>query len=132
MSKTITLEKQARNEILKQMAGLNEITTDAVVDLIEPYFQFDVTNAREQALRRKANSLMAQFKDECGQRTCFSYKDNGQSKYVNIDETTDSEILNRLDDQLYKKLDTMLIIRKKIAKRLDELLKQTNIENSKV
>jgi hypothetical protein len=45
---------------------------------------------------------------------------------------TGTYVLNRLDDQLYKKLDTMLMIRKKIAKRLDELLKQTSIENSKV
>lgn len=127
MSKNLALEKRAKEVIMSRMEGLKEITTEAVMALVRPHFQFDASKAREQALRRKAHSLMAQFKDETGVRTCFNYSDNGESKYVNIDETKSLKALNGVDIQISKKYYGLNEAKKKINRRRIELSGQMEL-----
>lgn len=118
------LDKRAKEVIMQQMAELGEITTEAVMDLIRPHFMFDFQSAKEQAIRRKSNSLMAQFKDENGIRTCYS---NGESKYINIDTTNDWKALNKVERQINNKYYGLNSAKKKIQNRKRQLSGQVDI-----
>lgn len=127
MSRGQTLEKRAKEVIMGQIEDMGEITTEAVMDLIRPHFQFDYQNAKEQAIRRKANRLMSQFRDENGIRTCFSA---GDSKYINIDTTKDMQALNAVQKQIDEKYYGLNAAKKKINKRKRELEGQLPLFNA--
>ncbi|WP_373845016.1 hypothetical protein [Clostridium sp.] len=124
-----SLEKKAREAILQQMDELGEITTDAVMELIRPHYIFDIRKLRNQALRRTANSLMRRYKDDKGIRTCFNYKDNGVSKYVNVDKTKNLKALENIESQLNKKYKGLNASKKKVALRKQVLSGQLSIKD---
>jgi hypothetical protein len=112
------LDKRAKEAIFEQIAELGEITTEAVMDLVTPHYAFNPRKAKEREIRRRANSLMSQFRDEQGIRTCFNYKDvDGQSKYVNVDETKNQTALNRVEQQINSKYDGLTKTKVKIERR---------------
>lgn len=116
------LDKRAKEVILQQMHDLGEITTEAVMDLVRPHFMFNALAAKEQAVRRKSHRLMAQFRDENGTRTCYSYEDDtGESKYINIDNTDDLDALTGVNIQISSKLYGLFQAKKKIIRRAAEL-----------
>lgn len=129
MSKYSSLEKKARESILQQMDELGEITTDAVMELIRPHYIFDIKKLRNQALRRTANNLMRKYKDDKGIRTCFNYKDNGISKYVNVDKTKDLKALENIEIQLNKKYKGLNVSKKKVTLRKQILSGQLSIKD---
>ncbi|NSB15868.1 hypothetical protein [Clostridium beijerinckii] len=124
------LEKKAKEKILEQMDELGgEITTDDVVELLRPHYIFNIRKLREQALRRTANNLMATYRDNKGVRTCFSCKDDsGNSKYFNIETTTDLKALKNIEIQLNKKYKGLNISKKKVQRRRDELSGQVSFK----
>lgn len=124
-----SLEKKAKETILQQMDDLGEITTEAVMDLIRPHYFFDIRKLREQALRRTANNLMRTYKDDKGIRICFNYKDDGISKYVNVDSTKDLKALDIIEKQLSKKYNGLNQSKKKISNRRKELSGQLSIND---
>ena len=124
-----SLEKKARESILQQMDELGEITTDAVMELIRPHYIFDIKKLRNQALRRTANNLMRKYKDDKGIRTCFNYKDNGISKYVNVDKTKDLKALENIEIQLNKKYKGLNVSKKKVTLRKQILSGQLSIKD---
>lgn len=127
--RNISLEKRAKEVILTQMVELGEISTETVMDLIRPHYSFDVSTAREQAIRRKANNLMSQFRDEQGVRTCFNCKDDtGNSKYVNIETTKSQNDLNKVESQINKKYLGLNASKNKIAKQREKLIGQVELE----
>lgn len=95
----IQLEKRAKEIILGQMEELAEMDTEVVMDLIRPHFSFDYRKAKEQAIRRKANNLIAHLKDENGVRKCFKHDD----KFINIENTKDLKALKEINRQLENK-----------------------------
>jgi hypothetical protein len=129
MSRYSSLEKKARESILQQMDELGEITTDAVMELIRPHYIFDIKKLRNQALRRTANNLMRKYKDDKGIRTCFNYKDNGISKYVNVDKTKDLKALENIEIQLNKKYKGLNVSKKKVTLRKQILSGQLSIKD---
>lgn len=98
-----TLEKRARDVIVQQIMDSGDIEVEEIMDLIRPHYLFDPQKAREQAIRRKAHQLAAQIRDENGVRTVFACKDNGVSKYVNIDLSEDLPSLKSVEAQLWEK-----------------------------
>jgi len=67
----MSLGKRAKEVIMTQITEQMEkqdgiISEKEVMDLIEPHYFFNSDKAREQEIRRKANSLIAQFKKEKG------------------------------------------------------------------
>ncbi|OAA90815.1 hypothetical protein [Clostridium coskatii] len=132
MSNYSSLEKKAREVILEQMDELGEITTDAVMELIRPHYIFDIKKLRNQALRRTANSLMRRYKDDKGIRTCFNYKDDGVSKYVNVDKTKNLNALEAIESQLNKKYKGLNESKKKIKARRQILSGQLSIKDIEV
>jgi hypothetical protein len=117
-----SLDKKAKAIVMEQMADLKEITREEVEALIEPHYCFNPVAAKEREIRRRANQLMTQFRDEHGIRTCYNYKNiNGQSMYVNVDETKDPIALNRVKLQLDTKFNGLSKAQKKVKRRQSEL-----------
>jgi hypothetical protein len=122
------LDKRAVEVILGLMEEMDEITTEAVMDVVRPHYMFDPRAAREREIRRKANRLMAKFRDDQGVRTCFSYTDNtGQSKYVNIEKTKDIEAVIAVNEQINNKFYGLSNAKRKVNARLLELAGQMKL-----
>lgn len=122
MSKNTNIDKEAKEKIIKQIDALGEVTIDAVMELLQPCYRFDIRKLRNQALRRAANNLMRTYKNKKGMRNCYSYKNNeGKSKYVNIDESEDVEALKKIEIQLQSKAKSLNVSMKKIKLRRKEL-----------
>lgn len=120
-----TLDKKAREVIIMQMKMLEEVSTESVMNLIRPHYRFDPKVTMEQALRRKAHSLMASIRDENGARSCYNCTDNlGESKYVNVDKTHDADALKGVEMQLKQKARGLAIARAKANRRHFELTGQ--------
>ncbi|MEY7999735.1 hypothetical protein AB8U03_05850 [Clostridium sp. Mt-5] len=132
MSNYSSLEKRARETILRQMDELGEITTDAVAELIRPHYIFDIRRFRNQALRRTANNLMRRYKDDKGVRTCFNYKDGGVPKYVNVDKTKNLKALEDVESQLNKKYKGLNASKKKVTLRKQVLSGQIFMKDIEV
>lgn len=123
-----TLMKKAKEVILQQMEECPELDVDTVINLVRPHYLFDAGKAREQAIRRKANQLMAQFRDENGIRKCFIYEDaEGTSKYVNIEITSNKEALDSVETYLQGKYNGLNASIQKIKKRRKEVDGQISI-----
>ncbi len=129
MSNYSNLEKQAREAILKQMDELGEITTDTVMELIRPHYIFDIKKLRNQALRRVANSLMRRYKDDKGIRVCFNYREDGVSKYLNVDKTNNLKALETIENQLNKKYKGLNESKKKVNMRKQVLKGQLSMKD---
>jgi hypothetical protein len=84
----ISLERKAKETILRQIEDLGEITIENAIELVTPHFSFDADKSRKSAIRRKAISLIAQSRDEKGVRKCFVIKDTkGISKAINVEKS---------------------------------------------
>lgn len=83
----ISLERKAKETILRQIEDLGEITIENAIELVTPHFSFDADKSRKSAIRRRTISLIAQLRDEKGVRKCFVIKDTeGISKAINIEK----------------------------------------------
>ncbi|WP_026881395.1 hypothetical protein [Clostridium akagii] len=133
MSRYSGLEKKARETIITQMDDIGEITTEELMEIIRPYYMFDIRKLRNQALRRTANSLMRNNKDDKGIRTCFSCKNKeGKSTYINIDTTKDLKALEKIELQLVKKYKGLNASKKKVKLRMEALSDQIKINEEAI
>lgn len=123
------LDKRAKLAIMDKMSECGgEMSTEEVMDLVRPYYIFDPHLAKEREIRRKANQIMAQFRDENGIRKCFNYKDvNGGSVYVNVDETKSATALKCVKAQLNSKYNGLNKSKQKITRRQLELIGQMDL-----
>lgn len=116
------LDKRAKEVIMNQIEELGVISTEDVMNLVRPHFNFDAYSARERDIKRKANSLIAQFKDDKGVRTCYNFLDlEGNSKYVNIDSTNDIKALESVNHQISMKYYGLRNAKRKLSQRIAEL-----------
>lgn len=118
MSRNTSIEKETRKIIIEQIDELGEVTIDKVMELIQPYYRFDIRKLRSQALRRVASGIMRTYKDKKGARSCYSYKSkDGESNYVNIDSSDDIEALRKIEIQLEGMAKSLNVSIKKIKLR---------------
>lgn len=122
------LEKRARDFIVQQIRENGEMTTDDIVELMRPHYMFDPQVAMEQALRRKANQLMAQIRDESGIRTVFNCRVDGVSKYVDVDTCENLMSLRSVEDQLDEKLKGIAASKAKASRRCYEVAGQMKLD----
>lgn len=105
MSRHRSLDPKAKEYIVSQIREHGEVSTESVMELIRPHYQFDPLAAKEHLIRRTAHSVMRSIKDVDGTRTCFACKDNERnSLYVNIETSTDRKKLLEVEEQLKLKL----------------------------
>lgn len=122
------LEKRARDFIMQQIRENGEMTTEEIVELIRPHYIFDIPKIMEQALRRKANQLMAQVHDEQGVRTVFNCIVDGVSKYVNVDTCNNLTSIKSVEAQLDEKLKGLTISKAKASRRRMEIEGQLKLD----
>jgi len=130
--KSKTLEKRARDVIVSIIMENGEMDIDEIMDLIRPHFLFDPMSAKEQAIRRKAHQLAAQIRDEKGVRTVFACKEDGVSKYVNIDASQNVDDLRRVEEQLNMKLIGLYASKTKASARRTEVEGQMRMDITKL
>lgn len=125
-----SLLKEAKKVILEQMEEMGEMNTEDVMDLIEPHFLFDYSQAKKSAIRRKANNLIAQIKDEKGIRKCFILQDKeGNPKAINVEKSRNIKELSTVRKNLEKKRTTMGRSINKINEREKRIQWQVSIED---
>lgn len=130
MKRHIALSGRAKKVILNLMEDMEEITAEGVVKLIEPHYSFDISKAREQALRKAANQIIARFKDEKGIRVFYNYTDDeGASVYVNVDATENIDALDGVEKQLNRKYFGLNVAKEKIERRKQEISGQMGLED---
>lgn len=125
------LDKRARNIIIEQIKENGEMETEDIMDLIRPHYLFDPRKAREQAVRRKANQLASQVRDENGIRTVFNCRENGVSKYINVDVSNDLPALKNVECQLLEKLNGLKASTAKASRRRIEVEGQLSLDLEK-
>ena len=122
------LEKRARDFIMQQIRENGEMTTEEIVELIRPHYIFDIPKIMEQSLRRKANQLMAQVRDEHGVRTVFNCNNDRESKYVNVDTSNNLISIKSIEAQLDEKLKGLSISKAKASRRRMEIEGQMKLD----
>lgn len=130
--KSKTLEKRARDVIVSIIMESGEMEIEEIMDLIRPHFLFDPMGAKEQAIRRKAHQLAAQIRDEKGVRTVFACKEDGVSKYVNIDTSQNVDDLRGVEEQLNMKLIGLYASKSKASARRTEVEGQMRMDIAKL
>lgn len=132
MARTKTLETKARDMIVQKIRDSGEMETEEITALVRPHILFDPHAAKEQLIRRKANQLASQIRDERGIRTVFNCKIDGVSKYVNIDESRDVKALRSVEGQLAEKLNGLEISSAKASRRRMEVEGQISLDLEKM
>ena len=120
------LTPEARDYIEEQVHDFGEITTDEVMELVRPHFLFDPETAREQQIRRVAHRIMSAVRADDGTRTGFAVNKGGESTYVNVENTTSIEDLDKVKAQLGNKFDGLNRSLKKVNERFREIEGQTS------
>lgn len=124
----ISLERKAKETILKQIEELGEITIENAIELVTPHFSFDADKSRKSAIRRKAISLIAQLRDEKGVRKCFVIKDTeGISKAINIEKNNNLAELEIVESSFNKIMSGYYSSIAKVKNRKSILEGQTSI-----
>ena len=121
------LTPEARDYIEEQVHDFGEITTDQAMELVRPHFLFDPETAREQQIRRVAHRIMSAVRADDGTRTSFAVNKGGESTYVNVENTTSIEDLDKVKAQLGNKYDGLNRSLKKVNERFREIEGQTSM-----
>ena len=121
------LTPEARDYIEEQVHDFGEITTDEVMELVRPHFLFDPETAREQQIRRVAHRIMSAVRADDGTRTWFAVNKGGESTYVNVENTTSIEDLDKVKAQLGNKYDGLNRSLKKVNERFREIEGQASL-----
>lgn len=122
------LTPEAREYIENQVRNFGEISTDEVMDMVRPHFLFDPESAREQQIRRVAHRIMAGVRAEDNTRICFAIRKDAESTYVNVENTTSVEDLDKVRAQLGRKYDGLNRSLKKVNERFREIDGQMSFE----
>lgn len=128
MARTRTLESKAKEMIRQKLLESGEMETEEIMDLVRPHFLFDPMVAREQMIRRKANQLASQIRDEKGIRTVFACKVDGTHKYVDIGASTNLIALKSVEGQLTEKCNGLEISCAKASRRRMEVEGQMSLD----
>ncbi len=129
MARSKVLTPEARQFIEDQIHDYGEITTEEVMDLVRPHFVFDPESAREQQIRRTAHRIMSGIRSYDKTRTCFAIKKEGESTYVNVENTQSIEDLDKVRAQLGYKFDGLNRSLKKVNERTLHLQGQLSFFN---
>ncbi len=121
------LTPEAKKYIENQIYSRGEITTEEVMDIVRPHFMFDMLSAREQQIRRVAHRIMSSMRSTDHTRTCFAIDKYGESTYINIENSSSIEDLDKVREQLGNKFDGLNKSLKKVNERANEVMGQTSL-----
>jgi len=122
------LDSKAREVIKQYIRDHGEMTTEEIKALIAPHYNYNPQRLRDQDLGRVANQIVASIKDESGARAVFNCKEDGVSRYVNIDTTQDLESVKEVDRQISEKFYGLNASKMKVERRRRELEGQIKMD----
>lgn len=125
------LTPEAKEYIENQVLSRGEITTDEVMDIVRPHFMFDMLSAKEQQIRRVAHRIMSSMRSTDHSRTCFAIDKCGESTYINIENSSNIEDLDKVREQLGYKFDGLNRSLKKVNERFKEIEGQMFFDDEK-
>lgn len=117
MGRNIILTKEAHERIKEQMRDCGELTRDEAYKIVEPHFVFSPGDAKRRDIYRAIQRIMASIRAEDGKRSCFNYKTDKDSVYVNIETTKSVPSLDAVDEQLERQHLGLIVSRKRIIHR---------------
>lgn len=132
MGRTRKLEPKAREMIRQKLYEAGEISTEELVDMIDPHYLFDQATARQREVRRMAQRMMSTMRDKKGVRTTFNCNIDGVSKYINIETNNDLDNIRGVDAQLRTKLEGLKASSAKASRRRMEFEGQLNLDLEEV
>lgn len=132
MARARRLEPKAREMIKQKLYEAGEITTEELMDMIDPHYLFDKVAARKREVRRMAQQMMSAMRDEKGIRTTFNCNIDGVSKYVNIETNNDIDSIRGVDAQLRTKLEGLKASSAKASRRRMEVEGQMSLDLEEV
>lgn len=92
------MSKEAYEYVIQTVTENGSMSTDDVVDLIRPFYDFDPAAARERELRRYAGRIASYQRDEEGDRTMFLEKNS--SEIISIVTCDDVVKVKAIQNQL--------------------------------
>lgn len=119
------ISKEAYNFIVAEIAGSESMSTDDMVELVRPYYDFDPKSAREREIRRYVGRLVRNLRDADGDRQVFL--NSRTAEIVNIDRCRDYEKVSEIAEQLQVQAKGMLKSSRKARKRQLELSGQVSM-----
>lgn len=123
-----SLEKKAKEVIVRQLEELGEITIEKAIELITPHFSFDSDKSKKSQIRRKAVSIVSQLRDENRIRKCFVVKTTeGISKAINIEKSNNLAELEIVESSFNKIMSGYFNSVAKIKNRKNIIQGQTSI-----
>lgn len=128
MARARRLEPKAREMIKQKLYEAGEITTEELMEMIDPHYLFEKVAARKREVRRMAQQMMSAMRDEKGVRTTFNCNIDGVSKYVNIEASNDIDNLRGVDVQLRTKLEGLKASSAKASRRRLEVEGQISFD----
>lgn len=125
MGKSKYLEPKAKEFIIDQIREHGEMDKEEIKDLIRPHFLFDYQQAKEQAINRYTNQLIAQIRDKAGVRTCFNIR--GAETVVHVETCRDLTKVQAIQEQLEKQIIGTMASYRKTSHRVKELQGQLSL-----
>jgi len=92
------IDKKVRELALAKIRENGFISTDAILDFVGPFYDFDPNAARKREIRRYVGQLVRTRRDKQGARTTFLEKSNSQ--IVDIDACHDAARVELVGAQL--------------------------------
>ena len=127
MGRKVSLTKEAREAIKDQMRDHGELKRDEAYKIVEPHVMFYPGDAKRREIYRAIQCIMKSIRTEDGQRSCFNYKTDTDSVYVDIATTKSVQSLDAVDEQLRRQHEGLDVSRKRINCRRDVLQKDLGL-----
>lgn len=119
------LSKEAYTYIINKIKENGSMSTDEVIELVRPHYDYDPGAARERELRRYVGQLMRVQRDQNGVRTMFLEK--GNSEIIDLERCTDSTKIAAVEVQLKAQVIGSYRSYRKATRRRMELTGQLSI-----
>ncbi|MEG1814001.1 MAG: hypothetical protein RR337_11985 [Clostridia bacterium] len=109
------VSREAYDFIVHEIAGSESMSTDEMVELVRPYYDFDPKSAREREIRRYVGRLARNLRDTDGERILFL--NSRTAEIVNIDRCNDYDKVSQIAEQLRTQAKGLYKSSKKACKR---------------
>jgi hypothetical protein len=116
MGRSISLSKEAREAIKDHIRDHGELTRDKAYEIIEPQFTFYPDESKRREIYRAIQRIITSIRTNEGKRSCFNYKTDKNSIYVNIETTKSVQSLDAVDDQLRRQHEGLEVSRKRVSR----------------
>ena len=119
------MSKAASDYVVDTIREYGCMSTDDMIELVRPHYDFDPRTAREREIRRYVGAIVRNMRDDQGTRVAFLEKTN--SEIVNIDTCKDAAKITAVTQQLHKQAAGSFRSYRKAAKRRFEVNGQIGI-----